>query len=192
MTMHFLADGLVTQTLPGKRGKGVFAARPFLRGTLLALYGGIIVSGADLEKLSAEERLYTLQVDDDLHQITPLDHISGADYINHSCEPNAGLTGTTGLVALRAIRIGEEICFDYAMSDSNIYLDFACHCGKPKCRKFVRPEDWRRPELQRRYRTAFSPYLRRRIAAEALARRLAQTPHQRGAELHQDRGTLLD
>src|SRR5262249_62161784 len=135
---------------------------------------------------------YTLHVADNLHLVTPLDQVGGADFINHSCDPNAGLSGTTNLVALRAIQTGEEVCFDYAMSDSNIYLDFACDCGKPNCRKFVRPDDWRRPELRRRYRALFSPYLRRRIAAEASAGRFAQAPHQRGAQLHQDRGTLLD
>lgn len=190
--MHYLAPGLVARPSSDKDGKGVFATRPFARGALLAVYGGIIISGADLERLTAEERVYTLQVDDDLHQLTPLDRIAGADYINHSCEPNAGLFGTTSLIALRAIQTGEEICFDYAMSDLNVYLDFACRCGKPKCRKLIQPDDWRRSELQRRYRTAFSPYLRRRIAAEASTRHLAQAPDQRSAEFHQDRGTLLD
>ncbi len=192
MSMHFLSPGLVARQSSSKGGKGVFAAGPFARGALLAVYGGIIISGADLARLTAEERLYTLQVDDDLHQLTPLDRISGADYINHSCEPNAGLFGTTSLIALCAILPGEEICFDYAMSDSNVYLDFSCECGKAKCREFVRPDDWRRPELQRRYRAAFSPYLRRRIAAEKSDRHPAQTPDQRSAELHQDSRTLLD
>jgi uncharacterized protein len=171
MTMHFLAEGLVVRELLGKGGKGVFATRPIERGTLLASYGGAILTGAELKKLSTAARWYALQVEDDLHLVTPLDQVAGADFINHACQPNAGLSGTTSLVALRAIRAGEEICFDYAMSDSHEHLDFACQCGKPKCRKFVRPDDWRRPELQRRYRKVFSPYLRRRIAAMTLARR---------------------
>jgi hypothetical protein len=189
--MHFMSEGLVVRALPGRTAKGVFATLPFGRGALLAVYGGVIVSGAELEKLSPEERLYTLQVDDDLHQLTPLDRVSGADFINHSCEPNAGLFGTTSLIALRAIKAGEEICFDYAMSDSNIYLNFACNCGRPTCRGFVRPDDWCRPELRRKYRGSFSPYLLRRIGAER-SNRFAKPPHQRVAELHQDSGTLLD
>jgi hypothetical protein len=107
--VHFLADGLVIRALPGKGGKGVFAARPFARGSLLAVYGGIIISGVELKKLSAEEKAYTLQVEDDLHQLTPIDKIGGPDFINHSCEPNAGLLGTISLVALHAIHSDEEI-----------------------------------------------------------------------------------
>jgi uncharacterized protein len=192
MTMHFLAKGLVIRALPGKGGKGVFAAQPFLRGDLLAVYGGIIVSGVDMTKLSAEEKLYSLQVDDDLHQLTPIDKVGGPDFINHSCEPNAGLSGTISLVALRKIQPDEEICFDYAMSDSHTGLDFECLCGTPTCRKFVRHDDWRRPDLQHKYRKAFSPYLLRRISVEVSSRRFAQAAHQGGAELHQDGGTLLD
>jgi hypothetical protein len=78
------------------------------------------------------------------------------------------------------------------MSDSNIYLNFACHCGRPTCRGLVRPDDWRRPELRRKYRRSFSPYLLRRIGAESSTNRFAKPPHQRVAELHQDSGTLLD
>jgi hypothetical protein len=192
LNVHFLADGLVIRALPGKGGKGVFAARAFARGSLLAVYGGIIISGVELKKLSEEEKAYTLQVEDDLHQLTPIDKIGGPDFINHSCEPNAGLLGTISLVALRAIHSDEEICYDYAMSDSYVGMDFECRCGMPACRGVVRHDDWRRPDLQHKYRKAFSPYLRRRIAAEASARRFAQAPHQSSAELHQDRGTLLD
>src|SRR5580658_8690970 len=99
MTMHFLSDGLVVRALPGGRGKGVFAARPFTRGSLLVVYGGVIISGAELEKFSPDERHYALQVEDDLHQLTPFDKVGGADFVNHSCEPNAGLSGATSLIA---------------------------------------------------------------------------------------------
>jgi hypothetical protein len=192
MTMHYLADGLVVREFLGKGGKGIFAARRFERGELLCVWGGEVMTGDQLHRLTPEEQLYTLQIEDDLHLVTPLDRVAGADFVNHSCQPNAGLSGAINLVALRAIEPGEEICFDYAMSDSNDLLNFACRCGAPVCRKFVRPDDWRRLDLRRRYRNVFSAYLRRRIAAESSGRRLAQAAHQRGAELHQDSRALLD
>ena len=55
MTMHFQSEGLVVRALPGGRGRGVFAARPFTRGSLLVVYGGVIISGAELEKFSPDE-----------------------------------------------------------------------------------------------------------------------------------------
>ncbi|MFZ0607884.1 MAG: SET domain-containing protein [Xanthobacteraceae bacterium] len=190
--MHYLADGLRVGEFRGKGGRGVFAARRFERGELLCAFGGIIMTTEELRRLTREEQFYGLQIENDLHLVTPRDSVAGADFINHSCAPNAELSGASNLVAQRRIEPGEEICFDYAMSDSHDLMCFDCECGAPNCRKLVSADDWRRPDLQRRYRNSFSPYLRRRIAAETSARRLAQAPHQRGAELHQDRGPLLD
>jgi hypothetical protein len=64
---------------------------------------------------------------------------------------------------MRNIAQGEEICFDYAMSDGSPYDEFDCACDAPNCRGRITGEDWRRPELQRKYANWFSPYLRRRI-----------------------------
>lgn len=192
MTAPFIAKGLAVRAHSAKGGKGVFATRPFARGELLAIWGGRMMSGAELKELPAEHRYYSLQVDDDLHLVTPIQEITAGDFINHSCVPNAGLSDAVSLIALRDIQRSEEICFDYATSDSNVYSEFACNCGQSECRRFVRHDDWRRPELQLRYGSAFSPYLLRRIAAEASAHRLAETLHQGGAELDQDRGALVN
>jgi uncharacterized protein len=91
------------------------------------------------------------------------------DFVNHSCAPNAGLAGQMALVALRSIRAGEEVCYDYAMSDGSDYDEFACSCGTSMCRGKVTGRDWRLSELQERYEGHFSPYLHRRMLAQRLA-----------------------
>lgn len=192
MIAPFIAGGLEVRKLSAKGGKGVFAAKAFSRGDLLVIWSGELVSGDDLKQLSPQQRVFSLQVDDDLHQVTPIHAVTVGDFINHSCAPNAGLADAISLVALRDIGPGEEICFDYATSNSNPYSEFPCRCGHSACRGFVRHDDWRRPELQRRYHGAFSPYLHRRIAAEASTHRLAQPLNERVAELDQDRGPLVD
>jgi hypothetical protein len=73
------------------------------------------------------------------------------------------MSGQIVLVAMREIAPGEEICFDYAMTDSYPYDEFACRCGSTRCRKRVTAADWRRIDLQERYRGFFSPYLQKRI-----------------------------
>jgi hypothetical protein len=58
-------------------------------------------------------------------------------YFNHSCGPNASVRGTAELVALRPIRAGEAITFDYSLTlpASNPWvMGFACACGSPVCR----------------------------------------------------------
>ena len=83
--------------------------------------------------------------------------------MNHSCEPNCGFLGNVILVTMRDIEAGEELTFDYAMSDGCDYDEFECRCGRA-----VLPGQGHRqrldgPGLQRRYRGWFSPYLARRI-----------------------------
>ncbi len=154
---------------PGRGGRGVFATRTIAAGDLIAVWGGEVVTEADLPKLPHERRL-AIQIDERLFLFSNRE--GPADWINHSCSPNAGMRGQVSLVAMRRIRAGEEIHYDYAMTDGSPYDEFVCSCGSPRCRGFVSGEDWRRPELVRRYAGFFSSYLEARIRREAGAGRV--------------------
>lgn len=63
---------------------------------------------------------------------------SGAEYINHSCEPNLWANvkrGQIWLVSLRPIAAGEELLLDYRISSEAAPVP--CHCGAPSCRGFI-------------------------------------------------------
>lgn len=64
---------------------------------------------------------------------------------------------------MRPVAAGEELCFDYAMSDTDPYDEFACACGAATCRGTVTGNDWRLPALQERYSGFFSGYIARRF-----------------------------
>ena len=146
----------------GKGGGGVRAVRPIAAGEVIAVWGGAIVGAEELASLPPEYREHTLQVEEGLF-LASLIPDDPADYVNHSCNPNAGLSGQIVLVAMRDIASGEEISFDYAMTDGEPYDEFTCACGAPFCRGKVTGNDWRLPELWQRYQGYFSPYLKRRI-----------------------------
>ena len=103
-----------------------------------------------------------LQVDEEVYILTA-EKKEPHDCFNHSCEPNLGFAGQISLVAMRDIEAGEELTFDYAMSDGGPYDEFECQCGSPYCRRKVTGNDWKLRELWRRYDGYFSPYLARRI-----------------------------
>ena len=168
------ARGEATVT-PGERR--VVAIEPIPPGSLLAVFGGVVMDGAELMAASDHASLgrITLQIDEDAFLVST--HESPADWINHSCEPNAGLRGQVSLVALRRITTGEEITFDYATSDGSSYDEFDCGCGSPQCRSRVCGDDWQRPELWTRYRGHFSPYLARRIEAMQRSVVVFDAPH---------------
>ncbi|MCE9647441.1 MAG: SET domain-containing protein [Chloroflexi bacterium] len=143
-------------------GCGVFAKSPIEKGELVSLWGGRIVRRDELDPSMPRFTQRVLQVDEDLFLLTA-EEPEPNDCFNHSCEPNLGFFGQIGLVALRRIEAGEELSFDYAMSDGGPYDEFDCYCGTSGCRKKILGNDWRLPELWARYDGYFSPYLARRI-----------------------------
>jgi hypothetical protein len=78
------------------------------------------------------------------------------------------MRNATSIVAMRDIAVGEELTFDYAMSDASDYDEFDCNCGTALCRGRVRADDWQLDTLRQRYKGFFSPYIQRKIEAERL------------------------
>jgi D-alanine-D-alanine ligase len=63
--------------------------------------------------------------------------------INHSCEPNAWLTGLD-LVARHEVATGQEITVDYATFCNELMPSFDCGCGSATCRGTIRGDDYLR------------------------------------------------
>ena len=62
---------------------------------------------------------------------------SGAEFINHSCDPNLVArirNGRIWLRSLRRIEKGEELSFDYNLSGFQI---MPCKCGAKNCRRYL-------------------------------------------------------
>ncbi|HEX5132337.1 MAG TPA: SET domain-containing protein [Candidatus Krumholzibacteria bacterium] len=177
----FVSPKLEGKLINGKGGRAVIAREKIRMGDVLVVWGGEVIDGLALRSMSEDKYRLALQIEEDLYLLTSNE--GPADWVNHSCNPNAGLRGQIVLVAMRDIRAGEEITFDYATSDGSAYDEFECGCGARTCRKHVTGDDWRLPELQSRYAGYFSPYLQRRIdhAASAPARKSASRGKSLGA-----------
>ena len=145
-----------------KGGCGVFACETINKDEMISLWGGRIVRKDELDPSMPRFTQRVLQIDEDLYLLTA-EEKEPNDCFNHSCNPNLGFFGQIGLVALRDIKAGEELMFDYAMSDGEPYDEFDCYCGSSNCRKKITGNDWKLPELWKRYEGYFSPYLARRI-----------------------------
>jgi len=163
-TTHWTADGLVGETRVSAKGRGVYTTRPIKAGERVAVWGGDILNRDQLAQCTDEQQMHAVQVEEGLY-IVPHKEAEVGDLFNHSCDPNVGIKGQVVLVAMRDIAADEELCFDYATTDSSDYDEFPCSCGAHNCRGTVRGDDWRLPDLQSRYKEWFSLYLQRRIAA---------------------------
>lgn len=113
-------------------GRGVFATEAIRAGTLLITCSGWLAPSNRLR-----DDWFAMQIGSDLWLCSLGDGID--DCINHSCAPNAGFaTGAPALHALRDIKIGEEICWDYSTSIAEHGWTLDCRCGAPTCRRVVR------------------------------------------------------
>jgi SET domain-containing protein len=171
MALHnsWMSNKLVVK-LSRTHDKGVFARRAISKGERVAIFGGDIIRIDEIPTLPPGLQRYTMQIEERFVLGTRSGEPEDTDYFNHSCSPNAGFRGQVFLVALRAIRAGEEVTFDYAMVVSpsmgcDITFQMICRCGVSKCRRSITENDWTLPELQRRYNGYFSQYLQEKINA---------------------------
>lgn len=169
---NFLSPLALTNLVIGK-GYGSFAVSAIPRFAVIATFGGIAATREELSNFDADRVSRSIEAESDLFFVGPRYREPG-ESINHSCEPNCGMRNATQVMTLRGITSGEELTFDYAMSDASNYDEFECACGAASCRGMVRGGDWRRTDLQVRYAGLFSPYIARKVAAKATAAMLSK------------------
>ncbi|OGZ44691.1 MAG: hypothetical protein A3C84_02090 [Candidatus Ryanbacteria bacterium RIFCSPHIGHO2_02_FULL_48_12] len=113
-----------------KYGAGVFAGMPIKKGEVIAEIDG---------------RIYTLEEDFDDYaynhaiQFAPEKWRASdgiADQLNHSCEPNCGIKARFKIVAMRDVAVGEELTWDYGMTE-DFQWRMRCRCGTPSCRRII-------------------------------------------------------
>lgn len=152
----------------GIQGGGMYALAPFQAGETVGIIGGTPMTDDEFAVYrTTVERYNAAQIGENLHLVdliqTP-DRVEGS--LNHSCDSNVWMNDEVTLVARRDIAAGEELTIDYALmtSDPTWRLDRPCQCGASACRHAVTGNDWRLPEVQRRYAGHFAPFLNDRIA----------------------------
>lgn len=120
-------------------GTGVFLTRPVQKGAFLAPFDGAIYDAILDEDLPEEIRGYPIQINPSQMQGS----VGLAWWVNHSCQPNCGLRWRNGwywITSRRSIAAGEELKWDYAMSQwpdtIMFYPPVPCVCGSARCRGF--------------------------------------------------------
>jgi len=149
------------------KGQGAFAIRAIRKDEIISISGGHILAEKEYLRLFQTKphfKDYAMKVAPGFYLVplaqADLDH---DDYFNHSCAPNAGMRGQIVLVAMRHIRAGEEITYDYAMTDDDPDDYLQCHCGSRACRGVIRGSDWKKPQLQKKYRGYFALHVQEKI-----------------------------
>jgi hypothetical protein len=151
-----------------KYGRAVFALKPIRKGEIIAVFDGPIY---DDEYEPWTEDMYNHAI-----QFGPAiwrDSDGIARLINHSCDPNCGIKKLFQVVAMRRIEAGEQITWDYEMTEKSPHWRMKCRCGSPLCRGVIGNYRNMPRSIRRKYAGYISEWLtpkRRRRKARGMSR----------------------
>jgi len=151
----------------GIHNKGIFAKVDIPKGTEIIEYVGDRITKAESDRrgdlvlskykgdMMTKGGVYIFE----LNKRYDIDgHVARntAQYINHSCDPNSEsdvIKGHIWIIALRDIKKGEELSYDYGYAFDDDYIEHPCWCGSKNCVGYiVSQDDW--SKLKRRLRSA--------------------------------------
>ena len=150
-----------------EKGIGSFASSPISKGEIVVVQGGRIIDSTHIEESDYKPfGDHCFQIERDL-LICPdepkRESLDGVFQVNHSCNPNCGFKGQIVLVAMRNIQTGDEVTYDYAMTDANLHdmtcTEMKCLCGADNCRHIITGDDWKNKDLQKKYDGFFSTFI---------------------------------
>ncbi len=131
--------------------RGLYASQNIKTGEKIIEYIGRLISKKEAEtnsKFDNKKDIYLFNINEkwDLDG----DYLwNTARLINHSCNPNCEVEGKglkLWIVAIKDIKKGEELSYDYGFSYSKEDLkNFVCRCGSKKCCGYIVRESsrWR-------------------------------------------------
>ncbi|HEV2177617.1 MAG TPA: SET domain-containing protein-lysine N-methyltransferase [Terriglobia bacterium] len=117
---------------------GVYADQAIPAGRKVIEYAGEKIDRAEFER--RQDMTYLFRLDDEW-LIDGSAGGSGAEFVNHSCEPNLAtriLKGHILYFSRRSIGKGEELTIDYRYDDSGERM--TCRCGSKRCRGTINVE----------------------------------------------------
>ncbi len=113
------------------KGNGLFVIKDIEKGEVILDWSdGVLYKAKSPYYLPGDLVDHAIQVSENEW----VDHIFARN-ANHSCNPNTSVNDFTKFIALKDIKKGEEIFWDYAMTeDSDWVMPIDCLCGENDCR----------------------------------------------------------
>src|SRR5438270_5144702 len=121
---------------------GCYTMSNIRKGTFVVEYTGPIISKKKASEIyDGRSTTYLFGLGDGKKII---DGHGTAMFINHSCDPNCEtdeIDGRVWVIALRNIKAGEELTYDYMLYDGAEDDPAPCYCGSKNCRGTMYSEE---------------------------------------------------
>lgn len=153
-------------------GAGVYTTAPIKKGARILEYTGPRLTAKECQGMYADTEVTYLFAMDDQNII--IDGFGMAAFVNHACNPNCEtdqIDDSIWILALRDIKRGEELTYDYNLFDGDPGEVAPCYCGLKGCRgtMFSKDEITRQKRiLRQRAKRRAAAKTRRRKAKRAL------------------------
>ena len=141
--------------------KGLYASQNIKDSTKIIEYKGKILTKKQVEensKFDNEKAIYLFNINKK-YDLDGDFKYNIARLINHSCDPNCEVFGTglkVWVYAIKDIKKGEELSYDYGFGFDENYKDYPCKCGSKNCCKYILREGSRwRVNSKKRKKTKF-------------------------------------
>jgi uncharacterized protein len=145
-----------------KFGQGVFADQAIRKGAVIAAFDGPIYDD-QYEPWTRDMYNHSIQFGPKIWR----DSAGIARLINHSCDPNCGIKGLFKVVAMRKIEKGEQITWDYEMTEKNETWKMKCKCGSPLCRRVIGHYKNMPRSIRKKYTGYISDWITKRSGKKA-------------------------
>ncbi|MDB9799431.1 SET domain-containing protein-lysine N-methyltransferase [Pelagibacteraceae bacterium] len=122
--------------------RGLYASQDIEKDNIIIHYKGKLISKKETEtnpKYDNEKAIYLFNINNRYDLDGDFEY-NTARLINHSCNPNCEVAGKglkLWIFALRDIKKGEELSYDYGFGYDENYKDFVCKCGSSNCCGYI-------------------------------------------------------
>ena len=121
---------------------GLYAVRDIRKGTKIIEYKGKLISVRQSEidpKFDNGKAIYLFKINKK-YDLDGDFKFNTARLINHSCDPNCEVFGSglkVWVYAMKNIKKGDELSYDYGFSYDDDYKNYPCKCGTNKCVGYI-------------------------------------------------------
>ena len=121
---------------------GLYASQNIKKGTRIIEYKGKIITSKQSEvnpKYDNSKAIYLFNINKK-YDLDGDFKFNAARLINHSCDPNCEVLGKglkIWIYAMKDIKRGEELSYDYGFSFDKDFRQYPCRCGSKNCVGFI-------------------------------------------------------